>query len=72
MSETLVSTSSRDRSGGSRSSAVYRRAAPTRQGVVQDVLLRHDGDVFLEGLEVGVEVLAVDRHASRRRAGSGR
>ena len=51
-----------ERSGGSRSSAVYRRAAPTRQRVVQHVLLRDDGDVFLEGLEVGVQVLAVDRH----------
>ena len=35
-----------------------------RQGVVQHVLLGHDGDVFLEGLEVRVEVFAVDRHAA--------
>ena len=62
MSETLVSTSDRDKSGGNRSSAVYRRAAPTLKRVVQDVLLRHDGDVFLQGLEVGEEVFAVHRH----------
>ena len=37
------------------------------QRVVQHVLLRHDGDVFLEGLEIGVEVLAVHRHGPARR-----
>ncbi len=43
--------------------------------VVQDVLLRHDGDVLLERVEVGVQVLAVDQHAAavgRRSAAEGR
>ena len=40
------------------------------QRVVQDVLLRHDGDVCLQGLEIGTEILAVDGHGPARRAGS--
>ena len=32
------------------------------QGVVQDILLRHDRDDLLQGGEVGVKALAVDQH----------
>ena len=40
--------------------------------IVQNVFLRHDGDVLLEGLEVGVQILAVEQHCPRDRRQLGR
>ena len=80
-----ASTSSPLRSGGKPQPGRVPEGVAHAERVVQDVLLRHHGDVLLERVEVGVQVLAVDQHAAvvglrpaaegrqqRRFAGTGR